>query len=203
MVYLTIILSLILLTIAGLVWLRKAQYDAIHRNFLDLVDRYGGRVMRGGFAIRPKYAGTYKENNVSISFSSEKKNKNETRRYYLSVFLQTSNEVNFSILSMEWLGDKDQVDLSGRSIIKIFNNSYVIEVTDKDLIKKLDVAAIEKTVEKIHPFAYTLISKKGILFERISYNLLGDTDIKPISELLEGLHGLTTIAFLKNDSDLT
>ncbi|MCK4892315.1 MAG: hypothetical protein KAT07_00035, partial [Calditrichia bacterium] len=115
-VYLTIILSLILLIVGGLIWLRKAQYDAIHRNFLDLVDQYGGRVVRSGFAIRPKYTGRFKENNVSISFSTEKKNKNETRRYYLSVFLHATNEINFSILSMEWLGDEDKVDLSKRVI---------------------------------------------------------------------------------------
>ena len=85
MVYLTILLSLILLVIAGLIWLRKAQYDVIHRNFLDLVDQYGGQVARGGFAIRPKYMGKFQENNVSISFTTEKKNKNESRRYYLSI----------------------------------------------------------------------------------------------------------------------
>lgn len=203
MVYFTIILSLILLTIAGLIWLRKAQYDAIHRNFLDLVDQYGGRVMRGGFAIRPKYTGNFKENNVSISFSSEKKNKNETRRYYLSIFLQTTNDINFSILSMEWIGDETQVDLGQRVVKKIFNKKYVIEVSDKKLIKKIDASSIEKTVAKMHPFAYALVTKKGILLERLSHNLMADTEIKPLSELLEALYGLTKISFLKNDSNLT
>jgi len=69
-VYITIILSLILFVVAGLIWLRKAQYDAIHRNFLDLVDQYGGRVVRDAFAIRPKFMGKFKlkgkEKSVSI-----------------------------------------------------------------------------------------------------------------------------------------
>ena len=193
MVYLTIILSLILLIVGGLIWLRKAQYDAIHRNFLDLVDQYGGRVVRSGFAIRPKYTGRFKENNVSISFSTEKKNKNETRQYYLSVFLQATNEINFSILSMEWLGDEDKVDLSKRVIKKIFDNKYVIEVSEKNLLNKLDANYIEKTVEKMHPFAYTLISKKGIILERLSHNLIADTEFEPISQLLELLHSFTKI----------
>ena len=194
MVYLTILLSLFLLIVAGLIWLRKAQYDAIHRNFLDLVDQYGGRVVRGGFAIRPKYTGKIKENNVSISFSSEKKSKNETRRYYLSVFLQASNVINFSILSLEWLGDTGKVDLGSRVIKNIFNKKYVIEVSDKHLMKKLDAKYIEKTVEKMHPFAYILVSRKGIILERLSHNLIADTEFQPISQLLENLYSLTNIS---------
>jgi len=197
-VYLTIILSLILLIVGGLIWLRKAQYDAIHRNFLDLVDQYGGRVVRTGFAIRPKYTGRFKENNVSLSFSTEKKNKNETRRYYLSVFLQASNEINFSILSKEWLGDEDKMDLSNRMVKKIFSNKYLIEVSEKNLLNKLDTEYIEKTVERMHPFAYTLVSKKGILLERLSQNLIADTEFESISQLLEVLHGFTKIALVHN-----
>ena len=51
----------------------------------------------------------------------------------------------------------------------------------------------EKTVEKMHPFAYTLISKKGIILERLSHNLIADTEFEPISQLLELLHSFTKI----------
>jgi hypothetical protein len=149
--------------------------------------------MRGGFAIRPRYTGKYKENNVSISFSTEKKNKNETRRYYLSVFLQAQNDINFSILSMQWLGDEEKVDLKNRVVKMILNKKYIIEVSDKDLIKKLDARSIEKAVERMHPFAYTLVSKKGIILERISHNLIEDTELRPISQLLEVMHSFTKI----------
>jgi hypothetical protein len=192
-VYFTIILSLILLVVAGLIWLRKAQYDAIHRNFLDLVDQYGGQVARGGFAIRPKYMGKFQDNNVSISFTTEKKNKNESRRYYLSIFLQAAIEENYSILSMDWLAEEGKVDLSRRVVKKIYDKKYVIEVSDKKFMKKLDVKTIEETVEKMHPFAYTLVSKKGILMERLSENLIADTEFKPLNRLLMNMHSLTKI----------
>jgi hypothetical protein len=193
-VYITIILSLILFVVAGLIWLRKAQYDAIHRNFLDLVDQYGGRVVRDAFAIRPKFMGKFKDTTVSVSFSSEKKEKNQSRRYYISIFLQANSIINFSILSMDWLSKEGQNKLGERIVKSIFDQKYLIEVSDKELMKILNPEAIEGVVSRMHPFAYALVTKKGIILERLSQNLIEDTEFTQINELLEALYGLSKIS---------
>ncbi|UCF65639.1 MAG: hypothetical protein JSW33_07330 [bacterium] len=193
-VYITIILSLILFVVAGLIWLRKAQYDAIHRNFLDLVDQYGGRVVRDAFAIRPKFMGKFMDTTVTVSFSSEKKDKNKSRQYYISIFLQANSIINFSILSMDWLSKEGQNKLGDRIVKNIFDQKYLIEVSDKELMKNLNSKAIETMVSRMHPFAYALVTKKGIILERLSQNLIEDTEFTQINELLEALYGLTKIS---------
>ena len=192
-VYVTIFLSLLLLVMAGLIWLRKAQYDAIHRNFLDMEDKYGGRVMRDGFAARPKFMGKFKDSTVSVSFSSEKKDKNQTRRYYISIFLQAHSNINFSILSMDWLSKDGQSKLSDRIVHSIFDHKYLIEVSNEPLMKKLNHNQIEHIVSHMHPFAYALVTKKGIILERLSQNLVEDTAFNHLNELLEALYSLKKI----------
>ena len=80
MLYIALLLVLLLFVLGALIWLRKIQFDAVHRNFLDLVDHYGGRVIRDGFAIRPKFSGFVNDRRISISISSEKKTKKNPRR---------------------------------------------------------------------------------------------------------------------------
>ena len=79
----------------------------------------------------------------------------------------------------------------------------MIEVSDKKLMKKINTKRVETTVEKMHPFAYTLVSKKGIILERLSHNLIADTEFKPIMQLLEDLHSLTTISAPQSSWEFT
>ena len=103
MLYVLAFFVLVLVVLLLLIWLRKAQFDAVHRNFLDLEDHYGGRVIRNGFAIRPKYSGVFKENRMSISISSEKKTDDHPRQFYISIYMQAPSQINFTVLSNSWL----------------------------------------------------------------------------------------------------
>jgi hypothetical protein len=197
MIYVLIGVAVVGISFFILMWLRKAQYDAIHRNFLDLVDRYGGRVIRGGFAIRPKFAGTINNTKMSISISSERKKDRQSRQFYISVYMQASGKANFTVLSNDWLNDQSTENLSKRFLHKIYNNNYLVEVSRKESLKKLDFSKIESVVKKMDPFAYVLVSKKGIILERLSRNLLQDTEISVLQPLLEGIYRLKEISPLE------
>ncbi len=198
MVYLFIGVVVISVSFIILIWLRKVQYDAIHRNFLDLVDQYGGRVLRDGFAIRPKFAGTFNHAKMSISISSEKKKDGQSRQFYISVYMQIPGKTNFTILSNNWLNDQNTDNLSNRFLHKIYNKNYLVEVSRKENLKKLDFKKIETLVNKMDPFAYVLVSKKGIILERLSQNLLKDTEYSCLQPLLEGMYELKEISLLEN-----
>lgn len=193
MIYAIIVVSVLLLFMVVLVWLRKVQFDAVHRNFLDLIDNFGGKVVRSGFAIRPRYSGKFKELPLAISISSEKKSKDRSRLYYIAVYLKSVSEYNFTIMSLDWLDGRDH-SKEGKSFVrKIFDEQYVVEVTDKQLLKKLDFNGIEKVVGKIDPFAYVLVSRRGVILERVSVNLIQDTEFENLRRLVEGIYRLSIL----------
>ena len=193
MIYAVIIFGLLLLSILILLWLRKVQYDAVHRNFLDLEDHFGGRVIRGGFAVRPRFSGNYRDARVSISISSEKKSKDHPRRFYISVFMQTPAKANYTVMSNDWLQQETGQEKRRQMSRQIADKAYRVEVSEKKILKQLDIAGIEKVVKKIHPFAYVLVSRRGLVLERISTNLIKDTEFLVLEPLVEGLYELSTV----------
>ncbi len=193
MIYAIIIVGLLLAALLILVWLRKAQYDAVHRNFLDLEDHFGGRVIRGGFAVRPRFSGNYRDARVSISISSEKKTREHPRQFYISVFMQTPAKANFTVMSNDWLHRQSVQEKRRRASRQIADKAYRVEVSEKNVLKQLDFPSIEKVVKKMHPFAYILVSRRGLVLERLSSNLIKDTEFRVLEPLLEGLYELSTV----------
>ncbi|MFZ0389838.1 MAG: hypothetical protein WAN36_05215 [Calditrichia bacterium] len=193
MIYLIIFLAVILVGFAVLIFLRKLQFDAVHNNFLDIVDRYGGKVVRGGFAVRPRYTGSYRNNNVSISISAEKREKNKPRQFFISLFYQSAANANFTVMAKDWLKLQNGKNQKNRIFKNVGNEKYVLEVTEKELMNQLDIPGIEEQVLKLDPFAYVLVSKKGILLERLSTNLIADTEFRHMEVLLDGVYELSRL----------
>jgi CRISPR/Cas system CMR-associated protein Cmr3 (group 5 of RAMP superfamily) len=193
MIYVVLGLILTILVFGILIWLRKVQFDAVHQNFLDLVDKYGGRVIRDGFAIRPKFSGLFKECRLSISISSEKKTKENPRRFYISIYYQSQGKLNFTVMSNDWLNLRQKHKAAKRITKQIAGKKYSLEVSERILLKRLDLPSIEKVINKMHPFAYVLVSHRGLILERISNNLIADTEYEKIQPLLEAMHDLSLI----------
>ncbi len=193
MLYIALLLVLIFFVLGALIWLRKIQFDAVHRNFLDLVDHHGGRVIRDGFAIRPKFSGFVNDRRISVSISSEKKTKQNPRRFYISIYLQTPGKINFTIMSNDWINLRQESKGSKRIIKQIMDKQYSLEVSSRNLLKNLDVFQIEKVVRRMHPFAYVLVSRKGLILERLSDNLIADTEYKKLNPLLKELQLLASV----------
>jgi hypothetical protein len=93
-------------------------------------------------------------------------------------------------MSADWL-NIDSVDMSDRSIRKICGNNYVIEVSEKKILERLPIAEIENMVGNLDPFAYVLVSKRGLILERISQNLIEDTKFEHLDKLIQDLEALS------------
>ncbi|MEJ2048627.1 MAG: hypothetical protein P8Y60_02070 [Calditrichota bacterium] len=193
MIYVLAFILAAFLTILLFIWLRKAQFDAVHRNFLDLEDHYGGRVIRNGFAIRPKYSGIFKEHRMSISISSEKKTADHPRQFYISIYMQVPSPINFTVMSNSWLSKKSESAQKKRYIKKIVHDNYSIEVMDKTIFARINIPKLEDLIENMHPFAYVLVSKRGSILERLSDNLIADTEFNKLDRLLLSMKDLSLV----------
>ncbi len=191
LVIIAIVLGAILLGFWILIWVRKLQFDVIHRNLLELEDAFGGKVSRGGLASRPRYSGTYKGNKVSVSFSYESKQK--SKQYYLAVTMQCRSPVQFTVLSRNWLAEQADAHQEGKTIKAVAGGDYLVEVSKSHLMKKIPFKKIDPIIRKLDPFAYILVAKTGMIMERVSDHLVKDTQFAVIRDIFEHLYQLQQV----------
>ncbi len=182
-------LSLIFLFLLVLMVLRKTQFDAIHQNFLDLEDEFGGKVIRHGFATRPRYLGEYRGRQTTVSITTEKTEKGQ-RLYYLAITMNASSAVNFTIMSTEWLERSEATPNQEASTIALLEGQYLLQTPQPAQLKKLNPKQIEADIRALHPFAYILMAGNDLMLERISQHIVNDTKAEPIKALFEGLYQL-------------
>ncbi len=183
-----ILMTILFLILLVLVFLRKLQFDAIHQNFLEFEDAFGGRVIRNGFAVRPRYAGSYKGEEFSISITSEKTE--DERRYYIAINMHSDSQTSFTIMSKDWLGKRELSPERQREAISVNDESYLLEATSLANLRSMDIPKLENIISMMHPFAYVLIGKSRILLERASVNIVQDTKLEALKPLLEGMFHL-------------
>jgi len=183
-----IALALILVILAAMILLRKFHFDTIHRNLLDLEDKYGGKVIRGGFAIRPKYSGDYKGKKVSVTITYSKEK--DGRKYYIELTMQAKSKLQFSILGPNLMEGQELSPERKEKIITLGKDNYLLEVTDPSHIKSLNIKKISNIVTKMYPFVFILITKTGLMLERVSNDLINDTDIRQLGNLFKNLYEL-------------
>ncbi len=182
-----VIMSVVFVVLLVLIWLRKLQFDIVHRNFLEFEDQFGGRVIRGGFAVRPRFSGVYEGRKLTISITFEGGGKQ--RKYYLAITLQANSPINFTIMSTDWLKRREN-NSQARPAKKIAQGKYLLEVTESQDVNSLNLAEIEKIVEQLHPFAYILISRTGIILERLSPDIVEDTKFEVLNKMVAALNEL-------------
>jgi hypothetical protein len=178
----------IFILIAVMIFLRKIHFDTIHRNLLDLEDKFGGKVIRGGFAVRPKYSGDYKGEKISVTIAYSKENGN--RRYYLELTMQAKSKLQFSILGPNLMEGQEISPERKNKIVKLSKGNYLLEVTDPAHIKLLNINKITEIVTKMYPFVFILITKTGLMLEKVSADLIKDTDIRHLGGLFKNMYAL-------------
>jgi hypothetical protein len=183
-----IVLTIIFLLLLFLTLMRKIQFDAIHHNFLDLEDEFGGQVERHGFAVRPRYAGAFKGQNIAVSITTEKMKKE--RKYYIAVTMQTRSRKLFTIMSTDWLGRKELPPEQKRETLPIQNGKYLLEASDPEQLRSFDLSLIENILSQMPPFAYVLMGKTRMLLESTSVNIVNDTKLEAMRPLFEGMYRL-------------
>lgn len=178
----------IFILIAVMIFLRKIHFDTVHRNLLDLEDKFGGKVIRGGFAVRPKYSGDYKGKKISVTIAYSKENGN--RRYYLELTMQARSQLQFSILGPNLMEGQEISPERENKIVKLSKGNYLLEVTDPAHIKLLNINKITEIVTKMYPFVFILITKTGLMLEKVSADLIKDTDIRQLGGLFKNMYAL-------------
>lgn len=179
-------LTLLLLVLLAMIWIRKVQFDTIQRNFLDLEAELGGRVLRAGFAVRPSFSGEFNGQKIHISITSE--GRHNERKYYIAVTMQAKPRISFAIKSTSWLEKREIPPDQDDKIVSLQKGQYLLETTTRANLKKLKIPQVESIISGIHPFAYILIGPSGMLLERTSINLVEDTKIDPMRKLIETMY---------------
>jgi len=99
-------------------------------------------------------------------------------------------------MSNQWLNLRVESKEGKRPAVEIVENQYRLEVSQKNILKKLDIPKIENILKRIHPIAYVLVSKRGLILERISTNLIKDTEFDKLKELIEGMGELSRLTVM-------
>jgi len=185
-----IIYSFILLILFFFIinYLRKLHWDAIHGNLFDLVDDFGGNVYRRGLLARPVYHGNYKNCEVTINFSQEKKK--SSRKNYINISINKKIKESVTIVSLDWI--KSQNESTDDFEIIAMNNSqnYGIRIKNINNTKKNE---LKSKLEKIIPFNYFFLGQTGLIFEKESKNLGIDTKYDLLKPQIETIFSLSNI----------
>jgi len=164
-----------------LVWLRKVQYDAIHRNFISMEDKFGGKVVRKSSLFRPFYAGKVKGREVRVGFTSEKyQNK---RNYYVNYTLECSAKIQGSIIENKWYESRDEK--SKDEMQPILDGKFWLQAKGnipKGLSKKL-----ETQLKNFPEFSYALIANTGMILERTTEKLADDSEAEINNTIISGM----------------
>ena len=96
-------------------------------------------------------------------------------------------------MSNSWLSKKSESVQKKRYIKKIVHDNYSIEVMDKAIFARINIPKLEDLIENMHPFAYVLVSKRGSILERLSDNLIADTEFTKLDRLLLSMKDLSLV----------
>jgi len=172
-------------------YLRKLHLDAIHFNFLELVDRIGGQVIRKGILTRPVYHGAFKSIELTINFSSERvQNK---RRHYLDISMAKISDYNITISTQDWIADRNEESSSDFVPLEIPGdvNYVILKPENFTYGNKIHEKKFMACIKDLTPFTYIYIGKNGILFERECHNIAQCTKPPKLKDTIEFLFELS------------
>ena len=174
-------------------FLRKLQWDAIHKNLLDLAEEIGGQVVRRNMFGRPVYHGNYQKQDITINFSTEKTAK--TRVNYIDVSLGRNFRNSFTISALDWLEKREESAVEEFSALDVQGkNKYGIRADDtKELLKRAANTPFNSLLEQLDPFYFIFVGKSGLLFEKEGGNLALSTRHPALKKDLDALIGFSEI----------
>ena len=185
------IIGSIIIFLVVINYLRKLHLDAIHFNFLELVDSLGGQVMRKGILSRPVYHGAFKSIELTVNFSSERSQKK--RRQYLDISMAITSDYNITISTRDWIEGRNEESSSEFESLNIEGEvDYVIlKREDVKYVKKENMSKFTECVKNLTPFTFIYIGQNGILFERECSNIALCTKPPQLQDTIELLFELS------------
>jgi hypothetical protein len=174
-------------------YLRKLHLDAIHFNFLELVDVIGGQVIRRGFLSRPVYHGDFNGTGLTINFSSERSQKK--RREYLNISMAKNLKNNLTISTEDWIKNRNEGSLTDFKPLGIAGDvHYVIRIpANVSYLKKNHKNDFIEYIRKLTPFTYIYCGQNGVLFERECDNIATCTKHPKLKDNIELIFNLTQV----------
>ncbi len=167
-----LIFVLVLLSFWGLLlYVRKSQWDTIHRNLLDLEDHYEGKVIRRGFAARPFFYGKINGYPLTLNISSEKIGKERLNYFDISWGMPTAE--SFTISEKEWLAKhRDQkVDILPEMENERGQKFALIHNDPKRAEEIKNHPAVSVFINDFSNLCYIFLGKTGIICEFSAENL--------------------------------
>ncbi len=182
----------ILLLWIGMIFLRKSMWDAVHRNLLDLEDRYGGQVIRNGFASRPVYKGKIRNRDITINFSSERSRAG--RMNYMDISINAESTLTLTIAESNWLTIQNPEAPLSKTVVETDGTRYHLMPDDNRKLQRL--AAREdfvKAVGRFDALAYFFIGKSGVICEFKMDNMAHDTEFELLNGRLQNIFILLSV----------
>lgn len=193
MTYLIVLFLVVLGLLIIFNFLRKLQWDAIQKNLNDLANEIGGQVVRRNMLGRPVYHGKYRNQDITINFSTEKANKK--RINYIDVSIGRSFKSSFTISALNWLENREEGDVEEYSALDVQGkNNYGIRSEDnKKILKRTTNTPFNSLIEQLDPFYFIFVGKSGLLFEKEGGNLAMSTRHPALKNDLDALIGFSEI----------
>ena len=177
-----IILSVIIGFFGLILFFRKVQYDQIHANLQELVDQYGGEVVRTARISMPVYHGKFKNGDLVINFSSVKA-ENGKREYYATFSYDVKVPFNFNIMSNQWL---EEHPVEQNPDVKTFNvGKYRVSSSQANALKVLkNSEELFNELESLDNLVYFFSSVRGAMFEIQISDTLSGSKFEVLNEAL-------------------
>lgn len=184
-------LLLILVAWAGLVYLRKTMWDAVHRNLLDLEDHYHGKVIRRSFAARPVFHGEINGAALTLNFSTEKLA--GQRLTYIDLSLAMRSAVSFTLSERDWLKKQQAGSISDATLLENdYGTKFLLRpVSQPDVAQLAENPAFMDIVNHFKGLAYLFIGRNGLLCEWRTEEVIKATELENMDRKIRLLQKLT------------
>ncbi len=183
-----IVVAVLFLVWGALIYVRKTMWDAVHRNLLDLVDNYSGKVIRNGFAARPVFHGQVNNNDLTINFSSAKSVKG--RESYIDFTFTQASEITVTIAEMEWLKQQnDDGEMPTGMRLQLQDDLiYMVMPGDNRKLERLaKKPGFRRALGRFSNLAYFFVGKSGTICEFRAKDLPRETEFDKMRERIQNI----------------
>ncbi len=185
MIYFLGFIGLIFLVWLLLLYVRKSQWDTIHRNLLDLEDHFEGKVIRRGFAARPFFHGQVEGHPFTLNLSSERID-NE-RINYVDISWDLPVSETLTIAEFSWLKKRRDKDDAQLKLLKSDQGKeFALMHKNKNRLEQLVTSpVIQQFVSQFENLCYVFLGKTGLICEFSAENLASATEFNSLKSKLE------------------
>ena len=184
---------ILLLAWAGLIFLRKSMWDVVHRNLLDLVDNYSGKIIRNSFAARPVFHGNFNGNDLTINFSTAKTNSG--RKTYIDISLTVSSDFSLTVTEKKWQQEQGNEDPENAIELSPKNGTtfFIMPADSKNIKALAGNNNLKEIIGRFNNLAYFFIGKSGTICEFWSDKIDRDTQFEIMQPRLEQIQKLLEV----------